>query len=673
MENPRVTFLNPFAGILAGAIATPILLLFYFLKLRRRPLRISSTLLWRRAVRDLQVNEPFRWLKPSWLLLIQLLALASLCVALARPALDAGVAPARRVILLIDTSASMNATDAAPSGGGADETRLEEARQRAQEIVDRLAGTTGATEAAVVSFAARPVAHTGLTGSRAELARALAEIEPTDQPADFAAALKLAGAIAARAGANPSSPDQSRTRVIVLGDGSYGPIDGASAGDMRFIRVGPAPDAARDNLGVVAIAARRALDDPSLVRIFARVVNASRTPVSTPITLLIDGAAIQTRQLDVTARSDEAPGEATVTFEFHDAPTGKPRLATVFLAREDALASDNAAALRLEPTIPPRVLIVVPPVMPEAQALAVDLLHGGFHAIGSTIVDTLDDGAYDGLRATPDALDRYDLIVFDGGHVAWLAPVPTISFGALVAAPGRDADRDATIQGPVRFTFWRRSHPILRQVSLDNVLIARARDARMTDSDGHRAGEELASGPHGPLISLVHDHGVDRVYVGFELSQSTWPVQVDFIVFLTNAVEHLTRLIGEATATSFTTTEAISVRPEPGAERVRADGPATFVAPVDPARPRVDLGALPRAGVYHLTGVVEADRIVPVNLLDARESAIQTRDTLDIPGSPRRAGTIGAAAPREIWRWFALVGLALLTMEWLLYAWRMRV
>ena len=69
-----MTFLAPSAGLLAAAFVVPLLLSLYFLKLRRRPVRVSSTMLWRRAVHDLQVNAPFRMIKPSWLLLLQLLA-----------------------------------------------------------------------------------------------------------------------------------------------------------------------------------------------------------------------------------------------------------------------------------------------------------------------------------------------------------------------------------------------------------------------------------------------------------------------------------------------------------------------------------------------------------------------------------------------------------------------
>ena len=44
------SFLNPWSAALAAGIAVPALLVLYFLKLRRREMPVSSTLLWRKAI-----------------------------------------------------------------------------------------------------------------------------------------------------------------------------------------------------------------------------------------------------------------------------------------------------------------------------------------------------------------------------------------------------------------------------------------------------------------------------------------------------------------------------------------------------------------------------------------------------------------------------------------------
>src|ERR1700722_2739696 len=134
-------FLNAGTAFLAAAVALPALVLLYFLKLRRRDMPVSSTLLWKKAVQDLQVNAPFQKLRRNLLLLLQLLVMAALLLALARPIMNYTPGAGPRTIILIDRSASMSADDM-PGG----KTRLEEAKRQATDLV----GTLGRNGAAMV-------------------------------------------------------------------------------------------------------------------------------------------------------------------------------------------------------------------------------------------------------------------------------------------------------------------------------------------------------------------------------------------------------------------------------------------------------------------------------------------------------------------------------------------
>src|SRR5919108_365408 len=90
---------------LALGLTLPVIIIFYLLKVRRRDEEISSTFLWNDLVRDLAAHEPLQRLRWSVLLILQLLALALLTLALARPfTQQTGQQPVHAVLLLDGTA-----------------------------------------------------------------------------------------------------------------------------------------------------------------------------------------------------------------------------------------------------------------------------------------------------------------------------------------------------------------------------------------------------------------------------------------------------------------------------------------------------------------------------------------------------------------------------------------
>src|SRR5437764_15310879 len=91
------------AGVPIGIIA------LYFLKLRRRPVQVPSTLLWRRSIEDLHVNSLFQRLRRNLLLFLQLLTVFLAMIALLGPRVRGTTSQGQRFVIVIDTSASMSA------------------------------------------------------------------------------------------------------------------------------------------------------------------------------------------------------------------------------------------------------------------------------------------------------------------------------------------------------------------------------------------------------------------------------------------------------------------------------------------------------------------------------------------------------------------------------------
>src|SRR5215207_2665992 len=118
-----MSFLAPLA-LISALIIGPIIVAMYLLKLRREERTVSSTFLWQRMVRDVEANAPWQKLRRNLLLLLQLLVLLALIFALARPFFYTTGIAGRNLIVVIDRSGSMAATDV----GG---TRLELAKTEA--------------------------------------------------------------------------------------------------------------------------------------------------------------------------------------------------------------------------------------------------------------------------------------------------------------------------------------------------------------------------------------------------------------------------------------------------------------------------------------------------------------------------------------------------------------
>jgi len=89
------------AALGLAALAAPIVAM-YILKMRRPTRVVPSTFLWEQALRDVQANAPWQRLRPNLLLLLQLLAVAVLVLALARPYVLRAAAAQGDVVAVLD-------------------------------------------------------------------------------------------------------------------------------------------------------------------------------------------------------------------------------------------------------------------------------------------------------------------------------------------------------------------------------------------------------------------------------------------------------------------------------------------------------------------------------------------------------------------------------------------
>src|SRR6266536_4341710 len=167
---------------LALGITLPIVVVFYLLKVRRHDEEVSSTFLWNDLIRDLAAHEPLQRLRWNLLLLLQLLALALLTFAVARPFSEQVGQKPVQAVLLLDGSASMQAKDVQPS-------RFSKAVDAARSTLLSLPENSLAT---AILVAAHPQVLVAATSDRRQVEKVLADATPSGAAADMREALLLA-------------------------------------------------------------------------------------------------------------------------------------------------------------------------------------------------------------------------------------------------------------------------------------------------------------------------------------------------------------------------------------------------------------------------------------------------------------------------------------------------
>lgn len=174
-----MSFLNPW-GLLALSLILPLVLL-YMLKKQHEDLTVSSTILWQQVMRDLQATRPWQRLRTRLLLILQIAAILLFALALARPVFfggDGGV----HYIVVVDTSARMQATDVKPS-------RMDSARE---DLLGIIQGMTPRDTMTIIQAGIQPLIVAGPTDEKSLLRDQAGEIQASNGQADLSLAVQLA-------------------------------------------------------------------------------------------------------------------------------------------------------------------------------------------------------------------------------------------------------------------------------------------------------------------------------------------------------------------------------------------------------------------------------------------------------------------------------------------------
>ncbi|TVQ32618.1 MAG: VWA domain-containing protein [Phycisphaeraceae bacterium] len=674
-----MTWLSPILAGAAAAIAIPALLILYFLKLRRRDIEVSTTLLWQKSIQDLQANAPFQKLRRNILLLLQLLVLAAAILALAQPEIDMGVGDGQRFVLLIDRSASMSARDETDSRGNP-VTRLEKAKQEAIRFVDTmrepgLFARDRRDEAMIIAFDTGAEVVQTFTGDKRRLRTVIESIEPTDAPARFEEAARLAGAHAVTVFMEAVGlVTEAGDPMYIWSDGGFPDADRVSVDPSTPVHYRSVGAADSVNFGVTAFHAERAFDAPERVSVFVGVqrVGAAGGGGEVDVEFAVDGlvSAVRTVRFpetgsDAPASEIEAPRPSGVVFRLDRLEAATLR---VRLLGQDALASDDTAWLLLPPARRLSALYVAERESMLLEAVEAQELSRLVSASPQQFQRMADDGR----------LAEFDVIILDDWAPQTALPRGRyLIFGAEAQGLRGLEGMGERVEDPRIVIDWRRDHPALRGVSFDNLYIASSSTLQLGES-----AVTLAESDRGPAIVEVGDSGARAIVTNFAVLDTNWIWDHNLVIFLGTAIRHLA---GDGAAFAherLTPGAVLSTRLPPGASDVELTLPGAERISLTPsADGLVNYGPIRRIGLHRLrwTGVPgEADQVVDgrpqrtmaANLLDPYESDIRPVERLelatrDIESAPGEAGP--ALAARSLWPWLILAALGVILLEWFVY------
>ena len=634
-------FLNPSAFYLLAFI--PIVTVLHFLKLRRQRYVVPSVMLWLEAVEDMKANIPFQRLRNSLLLPLQILFLLIVIGGVARPTLRQASSLSDQSIIIVDTSASMQATDSGKS-------RLDVAKVEALNLINRL-DPNGHMMIMDTSPPSRNVRQT-FTSDKEKLRRAVNYLSVRHGPPDLKTAFDSAQIYA----------NVSNTQVFFISDNFENLPSSANQISLHFQET--ALGRPINNIGIVRFSVTRDAHQPSLYRILVVLQNFADTPKQVQVRLEIEGRWANDETVTVTVKET-----ASIVFTEKDEGFDGQTISARLVDADDDLSVDNIAFAILHP--PPEWKILL--VSNREQSLLTSMLKTNPNVVFSQI--RAED--YHGLL-------NHHMVIFDGfvpnllpdGNAIFLNPVEGLPFMPV----------QRSVQ-PLSVINQNQTHPVMRNVSL---LGLEVKESLMCEVPIW--GIPIAETARVPLIWLgtqidrseaLHEKDTRKVIV---FAFDPFDLQISRFALFDRSIASAPILMAQCfewleSATAPIHSDVVKAG-EPVKIRLNRPDEVEKVTVLFPDGTSVDLETgtssiffteTHQVGVYTLLVNDRPWGKFAVNLLDADESDISPRGLpMDVEGvEDADTAYMGQdelqAVNQELWGYSAIFALLLLVVEWGFY------
>jgi Ca-activated chloride channel family protein len=583
-----------------------IIVALYLLRMRRQDVRVPATFLWPEHTEEIRANSLFQKLRFNWLMVLQLLVAGFLCFAFSQPQVRQEGLLGETTVIVIDTSASMRATDVSP-------TRFD----AALDLVRAAINTSKPTDRfALIEAGAIPRVAFSLSNDPAKQRDALNRIHATDEEGNMGEALRLASALV-------SSLDSAR--ILVISDGCFPKVENFTPGKATVIY--KSIGTRQENLAITALGSAKTGRGNE---IYCGVRNFGLNKAETNVEIYADEKLISTTK--VVMQSLKSAGVSCLA----------PASAHILHAKIDAkdlLSADNELYASADPNAAISTLLVSKGNPFLERALLLD------PRITLDKTETLPNSE----RGT---VSKFDLIIFDGVTPEPVSSRAVVSFGpsseasGATSSPGQDSPKITDIT----------ENPLTKGVNFGTTYIEKG--FRLKPYEGAKTLVESNQGP----IVVADDGDTKKVAVSFNSLDSDFPLQVGFPIFIANIIDFVAKdASGGDIVTKPGSTFAFR-----SADDVSISGPNSYQQTVPAKDGQAIWRDIPYAGKY-LASINGKKVNVFACLRSDIESNIATKPDLVLGGGKVKAIQTPFRL-QDYWRMFVMFCLMLLALEWWVYS-----
>lgn len=625
-----MSFAAPLAFAL-GALALPVIVL-YILKVKRRRVSVPYLRLWEELLVETRARSLFQRLKRLYSLLLQLLILLALLLALGQPAFELSSVKRESIVLLLDTSASMNALE----GEDGDETRFELMLAEARKIVE---GRSYEDEMMVVAVNDRVDVLASFNRDTLRLRDALKGVKPSYHALDAQRALAFAQEV---------TEGREHPVILFLSDGGAGAIQELLGDEVEHTSLIPIGESTA-NVGITRFAARKN-NSLGTDYVLATFKNFGDEPVEVRFELTVK-EQFQDTVLAKVMDIELDPGEE-YQYDFDTPYDDGATLHLQLTCEGDRLAIDDEAFAIVRSTRLRKVVVVVPQDATERAAPIQAALLSMARVISNESRLTTTE-AYPSLT---DEERKADVTIVVDRVPDGLPPQGNL---ILIATPVPDflpaVERGVDIE-PLVWD-WDRNHVLNRYLNFRDLPIPPARVIELEE------GEALVESYEGALIAAFDLSDRRVVYVAFDMFAELFPFRLAFPLLVRNAISWFEVEEDILIQEHYSPGDVIQPVRRVGVRKVLAqfmrDGQAVSrTLDVRDGRFYFDETDEPGAYVLRVAGVPHP---TSVNLFDPAESRIAPDVVADDALTAEQGRHL---LNRDLWTYLALFGLLLWALEW---------